>query len=635
MSDPSNDSTPSSGAGSAVARIEARLLVVGSTRSGSDWLCPSHYDTGRSLTVRQGDKVKGAVIKCGAGCSTDAVLSVLDLSPRDMFDGPPDAVVDTKKYIYTDEKKKPLFRVKKLTLANGKKQFHQSGANGKGGWRKVVRDGEGKVVERPMDGVRLVLWRLPMVLRAVSDGAEIHLAEGEKDVVALAKAGVAATCHPMGAGKWRDEYTQSLTGAASVVVWADRDPAGYACAHRRLSALLGAGIPARACLPIPDHKGADAFDHLAAGHSPSDGKPVTLEELELLGTQSALGSWAPEDLSVILGGEFEPELPVVGTREGDGLALFYPGKLHLLIAESEAGKTWLALFAVKQEVEAGHHVFFYDFEDSAAGVVGRLVDMDTDRGAIAQFFHYIRPDEKVNEVLLAAIAALHCSLHPTLVVTDGVTEVMSQNGWGQSENNDIAQFYNTILKPMARIGAAVVALDHLPKYDEKGRGSIGGVHKLNGIDGAAYRLEADREITPGRVGRTRIKYDKDRPGQVKRHAAEKKRIADLIVDSEGDGPVLVSVWPPDAYLLDGETPSSELAPKKPSSSEEMVRASVQSDWTSTSTIINAVQEGHPKKPPSVSTIRRVLKELYASGLLEKAQETDQKNRKVDLWRRPE
>ena len=622
--------------GAAVARIEKRLRAAGSTQSGSDWLCPTHADKGRSLTVRQADAVAGAVLKCGAGCKTTDVLRALDLTERDLYDASPDTVVSEERYVYRDEEGKPLFRVTKKRLANGKKRFSQALANGKGGWLKPVRDKSGKVVARPMDGVRLVLWRLPTLAQAIADGDEIHLAEGEKDAKAITAASdVFANCHPMGAGKWQPTYTQSLAGAASVVVWADRDGPGYRCAHQRLSALLAAGIPATARLPIPDHKGADVSDHLAAGHSPADGKPVTLKELELLGTESSLGSWGPEDLTDILRGTFKPLMPTVGRREGDGLALFYPGKMHLLIAESEAGKTWLALYAAKQEMEDGHHVFFYDFEDDAAsGVVGRLLDMDCERSAIEQFFHYIRPDESVNAELLEAVIARHLrAIRPTLVITDGVTEVMSQNGWGQSENNDIAGFYNMILKPMAREGAAVVALDHLPKYDEKGRGAIGGVHWLNGLDGAAYRLEADREIAPGRVGRTRIKHDKDRPGQVKRHAEGKNASPTSSWTPKGKDPC----WCPCGHPTSTRSKETRRRPKPLRRSRPAARgwfAHLSGEWIQTSAVVRAVEGEYGAKAPSVSTTKRVLKDLSEAGVVEKRQETDDRNRKVDFWRLP-
>lgn len=186
-------------------------------------------------------------------------------------------VGNPERYVYEDEDREPLFRVSRVTYESGKKSFYQNGADGRGGW------GKGKGA---MKDVRLVLWKLPVVLKAIKKRRTIHLTEGEKDAAALSEVGEIATCHPMGAGKWRAEYTQALTGAAQVVVWADRDAAGYRCANQRLTALLAADIPARAMLPIPDFKGADVCDHLAAGHTPQDGKPVSLDALLTLADDS-------------------------------------------------------------------------------------------------------------------------------------------------------------------------------------------------------------------------------------------------------------------------------------------------------------------------------------------------------------
>ena len=59
-----------------------------------------------------------------------------------------------------------------------------------------------------LGGTRRVLYRLPKVIEAVSNGEVIYVCEGEKDVHALERAGVTATCNPGGAGKWREEYSR-------------------------------------------------------------------------------------------------------------------------------------------------------------------------------------------------------------------------------------------------------------------------------------------------------------------------------------------------------------------------------------------------------------------------------------------
>ena len=67
----------------------------------------------------------------------------------------------------------------------------------------------------------MILYRL----REVIEAEEVFIVEGEKDVETLRAWGFVATCNPGGAGKWRDEYSEYLTGK-KVIVLQDDDEAG-------------------------------------------------------------------------------------------------------------------------------------------------------------------------------------------------------------------------------------------------------------------------------------------------------------------------------------------------------------------------------------------------------------------------
>jgi hypothetical protein len=334
-------------------------------------------------------------------------------------------------------------------------------------------------------------------------------------------------------------------------------------------------------------------------------------------------TWLSVDLQDVVDGTHELLEPTVCRRAGSGLALFYPGKTHALIAESEAGKTWLALFAAKQEIDLGNHVFFYDFEDGPSGIVGRLLDMNVDPNDVIERFHYARPDEPLTPELRRELLAEQQAVAPTLVIVDGVTEVMTQHDWGQNDNAAIAEFYRTILRPMADLGAAVVALDHLPKYDEKRRGAIGGVHKLNGIDGAAYRLNVIKEIVPGQRGITSVTVDKDRPGQVKRQQDDRKRIADLIVDSEDNVLTVDLEMPGDVSTRtrsDGHT-------EKPLTGNRalVLNALSTSEERTTTQIVRETRV-------AATTVKRILKDFEEEGRASKREE-ETGGKKVHYWLR--
>ena len=266
-------------------------------------------------------------------------------------------------------------------------------------------------------------------------------------------------------------------------------------------------------------------------------------------------SWCRVDLSAVLDGTWQRPVPSVGSRD-DGAGLFYPGKVHTVASEAEGGKTWLALHAAAQEITAGHGVVFVDFEDDEAGAAGRLVIMGADPADITGRFGYIRPDEHVgmpgNRGRLDEALG---DLKPALVVLDGITEAMTMHGLELRDNADVARFGRLLLRPIARTGAATVALDHVAKdRDRQGGYAIGAVHKLNGAD-VAYVLDNRHPFGIGLTGRSQIMIRKDRPGQLRRHGRRSHdglyHYADLVIVSHGEDFAEVSL---PAAALDGAAP---------------------------------------------------------------------------------
>lgn len=261
------------------------------------------------------------------------------------------------------------------------------------------------------------------------------------------------------------------------------------------------------------------------------------------------GTWTPVDLDAVLDGQFQPPQPTVGARD-DGVGLFYPGRVHSLASESEAGKTWLALHAISTELTAGRAAIYLDFEDDESGVVGRLLALSLAHDAIRHRFAYLRPEDTV----LAAgnrddLAQALGDLSPTLVVLDGVTEAMTVHGLDPLSNADVARFGKMLPRWIADRGPAVASLDHVTK-DREGRGryAIGAVHKLNGINGCAYLLENRTAFGIGITGRSTVLLAKDRPGQLRKHALPAAggmhRYGDLVLQSHDATFVEAFLHPP-------------------------------------------------------------------------------------------
>lgn len=231
--------------------LEARGHRIKKQGDGWQTTCPAHEDKEPSLRFGPGDRSE-LVATCHAGCTFGAIIAALDL---DASNGPSDFESRIEAtYDYVDEAGELLYQAVRL---RSPKSFRQR-----------LPDGSWKLGD-----VRRVLYRLPAVREAASSGRSVFVVEGEKDVEALEALGFVATCSPMGAGKWRDEYALSLHGVPQTIVVADCDgseekPKGRQHAAAVCASLFAHGVPCRLLDPAPDRD--DGFDvsDLIAAHGP-------------------------------------------------------------------------------------------------------------------------------------------------------------------------------------------------------------------------------------------------------------------------------------------------------------------------------------------------------------------------------
>jgi hypothetical protein len=334
---------------------------------------------------------------------------------------------------------------------------------------------------------------------------------------------------------------------------------------------------------------------------------------------SAPEDWEEVDLGPVLDGTRKPLLPTVGARD-DGAGLFYPGRVNGVQGESEAGKSWVALVSCLVEINRGNHVYYLDFEDSEEGVVDRLLLIGAVPDAIRARFHYIRPGSTPNPNVLRTVARRVEEHQATLVVLDGVTEAMTLIGLELKENSEIAKFGRLLLRPLADTGAAVVTLDHVVKSAEtRGRYALGGVHKLNAVNGVQYTLEAVHPFGVNTEGRSRLRVAKDRPAQVRKHALPGGRsssmhwFADLVIKSEGTEFAEAHIYPP---IRRDDDPAER-------SAEEEQAAKTEAELTERADAVLAAlaKAGEPLSKTSIeglipgrtSVTRRALARLVAEG----------------------
>lgn len=240
-----------------ISLLDARGLSP--RKSGTGWTarCSGHEDKNASLSVSAGSDGR-VLLKCHAGCTAEAIVGALGLKLADLFPPRPASVAPVAPriaatYRYTSEAGELLFECVRFTPKTFRQRRPDSAKPGAWVWN--------------LEGVRRVLYRLPELKIALAAGRTIFVCEGEKDVEALVKHGFAATCNPMGAGKWQPEHTGTLRDARRVVVIADKDEPGRKHALAVATALHGVAKCVKS-IELPDRNGQpvkDAADWFAAG----------------------------------------------------------------------------------------------------------------------------------------------------------------------------------------------------------------------------------------------------------------------------------------------------------------------------------------------------------------------------------
>jgi hypothetical protein len=217
-------------------------------------------DKNPSLSVTDGED-GNILFKCHGGCDQQSVFSTIkEMGLLPQLPDRPEYLASVKpiplvavptleqEWHYTDEDGVSLFVKQRYKTYDAKGKTYKT--------LRIMPDNSrvGKLGD-----CRIVPYRLPEVLQAVSDGRVIYICEGEKAADALCSLGVVATTSHAGAGGWNPDLNQYFTGA-NIVIVPDNDVAGWNYAHKIVESLIGKTKSIRVLdLPLTNPK-EDAYE---------------------------------------------------------------------------------------------------------------------------------------------------------------------------------------------------------------------------------------------------------------------------------------------------------------------------------------------------------------------------------------
>lgn len=487
------------------------------TGSGPQWSaqCPAHDDHDPSLRVAEGQDGK-PLIFCQRGCETRAVTDALGIEWSEIMPDRPRPQV-TATYPYTDEYGEVRYEVRRI----------EPGPDGRAKTFRPYVPGATRA-GLPRDVPR-VLYRLPEVLATAQAGGTVYVVEGEKDADRAAALGVTATCNVGGAGrgKWKREYSQQLSGAHVVVV-ADRDDPGREHARAVASSLSSHAASVRVVLPAVDREHADLSDHLAAGYTLDDLRPIDQHQgddgggvLDLVADDVAV----PDDVPEMTRADYlraallttddlddlpEPDPLVKGLLMMDSLAWVYgdPGSGKSFVALDWAAHVATGAPWWGRRVHQGP--VLYIAAEGMSGLPRRVRAWESYHGMRARGLHILPEAVQLMGVgEVDAVTQVATELKPALIVVD--TQARVTVGADENTAQEMSRFVKALDTIREATGACVLVVHHKPRGGDNLRGS-------NSIDGAAQTVirvkKAESRVSvicDGSIGTKQKDEDPDDP----------------------------------------------------------------------------------------------------------------------------
>ena len=218
-----------------ITEITARLKGVKGNGRQYTAHCPAHDDKNPSLSINKKDgKI---LLHCHAGCPKENILAAIGLEMKDLFDTENLTANNTNG---NGKAKREITAIYDYKDLNGD-ILHSTVRYNPKGFRQRRPDPEkpGEYIWKEIfKGITPILYNLQTITHAIKEKQPIFVVEGEKDCESLVKLGFAATTCPMGAGKWRKEFSETLKGS-TVYIIADIDETGKNHAQNVAKSLLG------------------------------------------------------------------------------------------------------------------------------------------------------------------------------------------------------------------------------------------------------------------------------------------------------------------------------------------------------------------------------------------------------------
>lgn len=421
-----------------------------------------------------------------------------------------------------------------------------------------------------------------------------------------------ATAHDLGCARF-----DVAEGWGPLKIWTDHPPDGlppegavtklqFVAASDHAgddgAAIRALGIeraPAESGFAVPDGWERPTIDEFV---TPGQAQDPSAPQADPVRSGERHSSWDALDLGPFLDGTYVPPAPTLLHRT-DGQGLFYRGLTHSVYGETESAKSWIALLACAQAIQAGEHALYFDLESDPGLIVSRLMLLGCTKDQIKALLAYVAPWSAPGPDDVVAWFDRVLNRSYAVAAIDAMSGALGLFGLKSKDDDDITTFYRGLPAQIVnRTGAAVVVVDHVVKdKDTRGRWPSGSERKVSALTGAALSIRRKEAFGVGMRGSAEIWIAKDRAGGLRGLAGAQDRdgmqqIGTLIIDSSSPAVFTAQIEPQDepdtatgamegleavvadvrAYLTHYEGANSRAIREAVSAKAELVTAAVRS-----------------------------------------------------------
>lgn len=209
---------------------------------------------------------------------------------------------------------------------------------------------------------------------------------------------------------------------------------------------------------------------------------------------------------ILLADGIEKGIPEPEVLEPD---ILLKGKAHQFYAEAASGKSWLALWLVKQAIERGERTMYLDMEMGYRTVSERLQAMEVDTSRLDELLHYYAyPSLGIQEESITKYLNTLEEAKPELVIFDSWLTFLTGCGMDENSNTDVGEWSALYLNPCRKRGITTVILDHVPHDAKRSRGAS---RKKDEVD-VQWAVQKKRAFGRKAEGMLEIERAKDREG---------------------------------------------------------------------------------------------------------------------------